>query len=160
MVFNGVFLFVFIIVCLIWLSILTILLVVTRGHYNRLAQGISKRGLAEILEEILKREKRLSQRTDKLEEAAVALAKDGAFHITKVGLIRFNPFSDTGGTQSFTVALLDGYNNGLVMTSLYGRTGNRWYVKEVKGGRGKEIELSKEELSAIERVQIIDKKKS
>lgn len=159
MVFNGVFLFVLGIVCLIWVSVLTVLLAATRGHYNRLAQGISKRGLADILEEILKREKRLSDRTDALEQAAAALAKDGAFHITKVGLIRFNPFSDTGGTQSFTVALLDANNSGLVMTSLYGRTGNRWYVKEVDRAKGRGIELSKEEVSAIDRAQMLKKQK-
>ena len=40
------------------------------------------------------------------------------------------------------------------MTSLYARTGNRWYVKEVRSGKGKELELSKEEQSAIKRAQI------
>lgn len=153
MVFNGTLVFVFITAIALWLAVLSVLIVRTRNHYNRLTRGISERALGEILEAILKRERRLSDRADKLEDSVQQILTDGAFHLSKVGLVRFNPFSDTGGTQSFTVAMLDSGNNGLVMTSLYGRTGNRWYVKEVKNGKGVGIELSKEESSALERAQ-------
>lgn len=158
MVFNGaVVLFLLIVLC-VWASLLTVLFLRMRSHYNRLTQGISSRGLGDVLEEILKRERRLQDRTIQLEHAVEILSTNAEFYIAKVGLVRFNPFSDTGGTQSFTVALLDGKNNGLVMTSLYGRTGNRWYVKEVKAGLARGVELSKEEHAAIERAQMLNKK--
>lgn len=142
----------------IWLVVLTVLLIRIRNHYNRLTAGITARGLGDVLEEILKREKGLQNKTEQLENAMGVLSKESAFHIAKIGLVRFNPFSDTGGTQSFSVALLDGKNNGLVMTSLYGRTGNRWYVKEVSEGKARGVELSKEENSAIHRAQILHNK--
>jgi hypothetical protein len=154
MVFNGgtVILVVWAFI-IIWISILSVFLFRMIGHYNRLTYGMTQRGLKEILEEVLKNQQGLHVQTDHLQQMLNELAADGKLHIQKIGLVRFNPFSDTGGSQSFTLALLDGHDNGLVMTSLYARTGNRWYVKEVIGGKGREYELSKEEQNAIHKAQ-------
>jgi hypothetical protein len=154
MVFNGgTVIFVVWAVIFIWISILSVFLFRMIGHYNRLTYGTTKQGLKELLEEILTNQGNLYAQTSHLQQALNELAADGKLHIQKVGLVRFNPFSDTGGSQSFTLALLDGHDNGLVMTSLYARTGNRWYVKEVIAGKGKEYELSKEEQNAIHKAQ-------
>ena len=57
----------------------------------------------------------------------------------RVGLVRFNPFEDTGGNQSFALALLDAEGNGWVLSSLHARTGTRVYAKPITrrpiGGR-------------------------
>jgi hypothetical protein len=154
MVFNGgITFFVICGVLIVWISILSFFLFRMIRHYNRLTDGTTKLGLKEILEGILTNQEKLFGQTNNLQLALSELAADGKLHIQKIGLVRFNPFSDTGGSQSFTLALLDGHDNGLVMTSLYARTGNRWYVKEVHLGKGKEYELSKEELSAIHKAQ-------
>ena len=142
----------------IWLSVMTVLVFRMLGHYNKLTDGVSKQGLREILEAILKREEGLRQETQELGRVVDALSKNGVYHIQKIGLVRFNPFLDTGGSQSFTLAILDGSDNGLVMTSLYARSGNRWYIKEVRMGKGKELELSKEEQAAIRRAQTLSEK--
>lgn len=63
-------------------------------------------------------------------------------------LVRFNPFSDTGGEQSFTLCLLNDHQDGLIITSLHGRGVTRFYVKKVSGGQA-EQELSSEEKSAL-----------
>jgi len=67
--------------------------------------------------------------------------------------VRFNPFSQTGGNQSFSLALLDGNNNGLVISSLHSREGTRIYAKMVKEGegkgKGKKSSFSNEEKEAI-----------
>ena len=63
-------------------------------------------------------------------------------------VVRFNPFSDVGGAQSFTIALLDEKKNGLVISSLYGREINRIYAKPVLKGDS-EYQLSKEEKEAV-----------
>lgn len=70
--------------------------------------------------------------------------------VQKVGMVRFNPFSEVGGDQSFSVALLDGSNNGIVITSLYIREGNRVYGKPVNNGQSK-YQLSDEENKAVEK---------
>lgn len=70
-------------------------------------------------------------------------------HIQKVGLVRFNPFPDTGGDQSFSLAILDGHDDGFVISSLHGRDYTRIFAKPVKNGKGEKFELSQEEQLAI-----------
>jgi len=70
--------------------------------------------------------------------------------IQKVGIIRFNPFNDMGGNQSFVIALLDDKNNGFVISSIFVKDGNRVYAKAIRGAKSDHL-LSDEELEAIER---------
>lgn len=65
-----------------------------------------------------------------------------------IGIVRFNPFSDTGGDQSFSVALVDGEGNGVVITSLHGRRETRVYAKPLEGW-GSTYSLTEEEQEAI-----------
>ena len=64
-------------------------------------------------------------------------------------LITF-PFSDTGGDQSFAIAMLDSLGNGVVLSSLHSRTDTRVFAKPVQGGRSK-FQLSDEEQDAIKK---------
>ena len=65
-----------------------------------------------------------------------------------MGLVRFNPFEDTGGNQSFALALLDAHGDGVVVSSLHARTLTRVYGKAVAGGKS-EAALSDEESEAL-----------
>ncbi|HAV11630.1 MAG TPA: hypothetical protein DCX32_03765 [Candidatus Moranbacteria bacterium] len=67
----------------------------------------------------------------------------------KVGVIRFNPFKDIGGNQSFVVALLDGKNSGTVISSLHTREGTRVYAKPITKGASEEYQLTEEETKAV-----------
>ena len=53
----------------------------------------------------------------------------------RVGLVRYNPFEETGGNQSFALALLDAAGDGWVLSSLHAREGTRVYAKSITGGR-------------------------
>jgi hypothetical protein len=66
----------------------------------------------------------------------------------RINLVRFNPFSDTGGEQSFVLSLLDGGGNGILLTSLHGRGITRVYAKRVIAGKTDQ-ELSAEEKTAL-----------
>lgn len=68
----------------------------------------------------------------------------------KFSVVRFNPFKDTGGNQSFSIALLDGKNNGLTITALYTREGARVYAKSITNKESKSFPLTDEEKQAIE----------
>ncbi len=70
--------------------------------------------------------------------------------LSKVGVIRFNPFSEVGGDQSFAIALLDRDNNGVVISSLYNRENCRFYGKPIVNGHSS-YQLSDEEGEAIKR---------
>lgn len=136
-----------------WVVGLSVMVMRMVRHYNTLIGATNKTGLKDVLEVILATQEGLQRETRDLYKALDELKQDGRLHIQRVGLVRFNPFSDTGGSQSFTLALLDGHDNGLVMTSLYARTGHRWYIKEVGSGKGKELALSKEELAAVQKAK-------
>jgi len=71
--------------------------------------------------------------------------------IHKVGVVRFNPFKDLGGDQSFSVALMDAANNGVVISSLHTREGTRVYAKALKGGKTIKHPLTNEEQEAIKK---------
>jgi hypothetical protein len=68
--------------------------------------------------------------------------------IQKTGIVRFNPFNEIGGNQSFVIALLDNKNNGFVISSLFTQEVNRVYTKTLKNGKS-DYPLSKEEIEAI-----------
>jgi hypothetical protein len=84
---------------------------------------------------------RLGTRTGKLESSSPR-----AFQ--RMGLVRYNPFEDTGGNQSFALALLDAEGNGWVLSSLHARSGTRVYAKAIRAGRS-DGALSEEESAAI-----------
>lgn len=67
---------------------------------------------------------------------------------SKVGIVRFNPFAEVGGDQSFAIALLDRDNNGLIISSLFSRTNSRFYGKPIVNGKSS-YSLSEEEEEAI-----------
>src|SRR3989304_376330 len=62
----------------------------------------------------------------------------------RFSLVKFNPFSDTGGEQSFVISLLDPGGSGILLTSLNGRGISRLYAKRVVAGKA-DLELSAEE---------------
>ena len=68
--------------------------------------------------------------------------------VQKVSIVRYNAFGNTGSDLSYSVALLDGNDSGVVMSSLYGRETSTAYAKPVKDGQSKYI-LTDEERQAI-----------
>ena len=68
--------------------------------------------------------------------------------LQRIGVVRFNPFADTGGQQSFVVALLDARNTGVLISSLHSRQQTRVYMKQITEGRS-DTQLSEEEVEAL-----------
>jgi hypothetical protein len=76
------------------------------------------------------------------------LRVDLADAIRHVAVVRYDAFNDMGGRMSFSAALLDDAGDGVVISSINGRTETRTYAKGVKGGTS-EAELSPEEEQVI-----------
>lgn len=140
-------------ILVVWLVIISFFIFRLRKHYNKLIRGTSRATLSEVLEKILKTQEVSDKRIDELVKKAEETDKASLAHIQKVGLLRFNPFAEVGSDQSFVLALLDGEDNGVVVTSLTSRTGTHWYGKTVKKGQGIEHELSSEEKEAIKKAK-------
>ncbi len=67
-----------------------------------------------------------------------------------IGVVRFNPFADKGGDQSFVVAILDAHADGVVLSGLHTRMDSRVYAKPIVGGTSN-YALTEEEKEAITR---------
>lgn len=143
----------------LWLILLSLYIYQTSIQYKRLVTGATKESLQDILNRILTTTDIQKREIDEAKKALFELGKEGMTHVQKVGIVRFNPFADTGGDQSFVLAILDGSETGIVLTSLHNRGVTRWYAKNVKEGKGINHELSEEEIKAIREASILHKRK-
>ncbi len=121
-----------------------------RRRFFKLFSGSAPESHAELLTQILHRTELAERDIQSLRSRAEALEKIGSMSFQKIGFMRFNPFADTGGDQSFALALLDHENNGIVISSLYNREGTRIYAKAIDHGTPKQA-LSDEEKEVLER---------
>lgn len=101
------------------------------------------------LKEVLKEFGIFKKNFEKLSQELEDLKEKNKFFIQKLAVIRFNPFKEVGGDQSFSIAFLDGNNNGMVITSLYTREENRVYAKPIKNGVS-QYSLSDEEIKVLD----------
>ena len=133
----------------IWILVLTYQFLRLKNHYNTLITGVNKRTLEGVLTNIVKDIHDAKKNIIQLSNRCDTIEKDSLLHIQKIGLLRFNPFKDTGGDQSFILSLLDAKDTGVVVTVLYSRSGARWYAKKVVNGKGPEHSLSDDEKQAL-----------
>jgi hypothetical protein len=117
---------------------------------DSIARGADGASLEGLLRQSLDTTERVGRGLGALETRTTVLERDAKLAVQRVGLVRFNPFEDTGGNQSFAVALLDANEDGLIVSSLHARQGTRIYAKAVAGGRP-ESALSDEEAEALRR---------
>lgn len=117
-------------------------------HYAGLTKGVDGLSLLDALDQHVAAADRLERRVEGLAADCRALEEGLGLSLRRVGLIRFNPFSDTGGDQSFALALLDDKGDGIVLSAIFGRSETRVFAKPVKDGRSKHA-LSAEEEQAI-----------
>lgn len=132
-----------------WLGTLTFLLVRVLRTFSKLTKGVSEKDLKILLQEILAGVKKGEELDSALKKELERLKEEGVNNIQKIGLVRYNPFSETGGNQSFVLAVLDGKDSGFVITSLHSRESTRVFAKPVKEGKEGGFEFSKEEIQAV-----------
>jgi hypothetical protein len=106
--------------------------------------------LEAVLGRSLERVQKAVGDVDVLAARTAILERDIQSALGRIGLVRFNPFEDTGGNQSFALAMLDGRGDGFVVSSLHARAGTRVYAKAISAGSS-EAALSDEEGEALRR---------
>jgi hypothetical protein len=104
--------------------------------------------LAAALERAVWRLDELGKRVDGLHGRLPVVEEQGRRAVQHVGVVRFNPFEDTGGNQSFALAMLDSKGDGVVVSSLHSRQATRLYLKQIAGGKC-DTALSDEESEAL-----------
>lgn len=106
--------------------------------------------LQNALEREIERVDGLTLNVQDLADRLPGVERQAGAALQRVGIVRYNPFADTGGQQSFAVALLDARGSGFVISSLHSRQATRVYLKQVSQGRS-DTALSDEESEAIRR---------
>lgn len=106
--------------------------------------------LEQVLREYMERMDRTDEAIKQFNARVSAMERKTPFHLQHVGVVRFNPFADKGGDQSFSVALLDDHGDGVVFSGLHSRTDVRVYAKPIVGGSST-YALTDEEKEAIHR---------
>jgi hypothetical protein len=131
-----------------WLAMLQRSEARLRGRLRRILSDGGTAGLDEVLAEQATKIEQLAGRVDALNALERELEASTRLALRKVGVIRFNPFQDSGGDQSFAIAVLDEGGTGVLISSLHGRAETRIFAKQVENGRSKHS-LSDEEQQAI-----------
>ncbi|NIN65527.1 MAG: DUF4446 family protein [Anaerolineae bacterium] len=103
-----------------------------RHRYAALVTSGDGKELGELLNMYVEQMGLAASKADQLTETSEELGKRLTSSIRRLGLVRFNAFEGTGGEQSFALALLDDGGNGVVLSSLQGRTESRLYAKRVR----------------------------
>lgn len=129
----------------IWLTVLSFLFWQQGQFLRSLFPKSGSRDIRKKFEEIINEVKEFKVEIKNLDGKVAKVIDDGLGHIQRIELLRFNPYDDTGGDQSFTVCLLDKNDSGIVITSLHARSGTRIFAKGITMGKSGKYRLSKEE---------------
>ncbi len=133
----------------VWLLLLTVLLVRMLIHYRHLTADVSKKDLISSLNHLISVSERNSEDIKNLTDRLNKNIEENKKHLQRLGFRRYNPFTDTGGDQSFSLALLDDLGDGIVVSSLHSRENTRLYAKNVEDGKVVGQALSDEEQEVI-----------
>ena len=137
-------------VFLIWLGVLSFLEFRQREFLKSLFPRSGERDIRKKFEELISEVGDFDKDLGSLKNRLSGVEKLQLKHIQRVELLRYNPYDETGGDQSFTLALLDDGGNGIVITSLHARSATRIFAKPVIGAKAAKHQFSEEERQAIE----------
>lgn len=148
----------FLLIILLGIIILLVLYISNSIKLSKLRknykQFMKKLGKGEQIDEILKKYidtvEKVEENQEELENYYNKLDENMNTCIQKVGLVRYSAFKDTGSDLSFTLAILDKYNDGIVLNGIYSREMSNIYAKPVKDGKST-YTLSEEEKEAIDK---------
>lgn len=129
--------------------ILAILLFKFKRNYNRILSGVKGDRLEKVLQSHIERVDKAVEQNLKIEKEFSKFLNFSKKFLYRIGFTRFNPFQNTGGDQSFALAILDDSGDGIVVSSMHAREGTRIYAKPVKGGKEGRYKFSKEEIDVV-----------
>lgn len=156
---NNLLLILSIVVIVLLIAFLAVLgkVISLNKKYKRFMKKLgSSENLEEDLENYMYRVDRVEKQNADILNQINGLDKDLESCVQKVGIVRYSAFQDTGSDLSFTLALLDEHDNGVVFNGIYSREMSNIYAKPVENGNSK-YTLSEEEQEAIKRAIEADK---
>lgn len=157
-VFNFLKSDIFLLILLIAVIVLFVLYIISVANLKKLRVSYSKfmnklgngNNLEEMMKEYINRVNTVEAKNEEIISYCKVIDENIKRCSQKIGLVRYNAFKDTGSDLSFTLAILDDYNNGVVLNGIYARDSSNIYAKPVENGQSKYV-LSNEEKEAINR---------
>lgn len=133
------------------LAILVLAVFVFRANtrVNNLLQGKDAKSMEDTFNYLIEEVKRMNENQIITEKTLHNLNGRLRKSLTGFKTIRFNPFPESGGNQSFAIALVNEEGDGLVISSLYSREKTSVFAKPIKGGKS-DYELTAEEKKALD----------
>lgn len=123
------------------------------SHINTIGQQAAKGELPIIINKSYNQINELATEIEQLNQYYSKLYRLTDNTLQNIGLVRYNAFNEMGGNLSFSLALLNNQNDGLIMTSINGRNDHRLYIKQINAGLSPDFPLSDEEANALEQAQ-------
>mgnify|MGYP004448392523 FL=1 len=111
-------------------------------------QGESGANLERKLSVEVKELRDATQSLDALFKQQEMIQQTQSSTIQKIGFVKFNAFENIGNNLSFALTLLDGNNNGICLSSIYGRNESRVFSKPIVQGKST-VSLSQEEMASL-----------
>ena len=121
----------------------------TIKRYKKMMRGMDNKNLEYVLLNHLETVENVDSKVDDLNDNVEQISKQLGNCIQNAGVIRYNPFDQMGGEQSFSVALLNKHGDGVVLTGLYSRESSTVFAKPIMDMKSK-YPLSHEEQQAID----------
>ena len=118
-------------------------------RYKKMMSGAEGSDLEKMLTEHAASMNKILSEQSRMSDEISAISNLLEKAITRVAVVRFDAFEDTGAELSYCIALLDDNNNGLIVSSIYGREESRSYAKAIVGGSSQNYKLTKEEEQAL-----------
>ena len=132
----------------IWQLVMTFKYLKLHKKYNTYMQCSNGKNMEDKIDAYYSEFNAINSAIQNLDKQIDELNSKNMHNFSKIGFVRFTAFSEVGSDLSFTIALMDGNNNGFVLSSIYGRNDNRFYAKPLENGESK-YRLSEEEGLAI-----------
>lgn len=120
-----------------------------KKRYKKMMTGVDGANLERMMIGCIDGTKAVADENAKLREENKAIKDLLAKALTKVAVVRFRAFEDMGSDLSYAVAMLDSHNNGVIMSSIFGREDSRSYVKPITAGQST-YTLTEEEADALQ----------
>lgn len=105
-----------------------------KKRYKKMMTGVESGNLERMLIGHIDEVKRVAEKNTELEAECSRMDELLQRSLTRVAIVRYRAFEDMGGDLSYAVALLDSHNNGIILSSVFGREGSQAYAKPIENG--------------------------
>lgn len=117
--------------------------------YRKIMRGANNKNLEEVLVSYLDTIDEMKESNDEIKKICKETTEMTRSCIQKVSIVRYKAFEDVGSDLSYSIALLDANNDGVLITSIYGRNESTTYAKPIDKGISR-YDLSEEEETALQ----------